>query len=324
MQTVMNFNEVDDEVELIGEEAALCRGSLFSAVCGHSPDLSRKLDQMISGFRADGKNVTAVTVPRSGGGVGGLATNNFFRTPSWNTLRHMDFEGRLTALRDAALREKLVRELKESPHADEIVNQTRNWFPMGTDERPFYTGSPDQSLMAIAASANEHPAETWIRLTLETDGEMLFHHRGFNRNLETLAELITTDWAMPGLGDAGAHVSQMIDSGWSTFVLSHWYRDAGLYSLEEAVRRIAGVPAEVLGLHDRGVLAVGKRADINVIDIDKVAERQPKIVNDFPHGAPRFIQRAVGYQATICNGQVILRDDEHTGARSGQVLKNGA
>lgn len=153
---------------------------------------------------------------------------------------------------------------------------------------------------------------------------MLFHLRGFNTNLDSLAEMISMEWAMPGLGDAGAHVSQMIDSGWTTFVLSHWHRDVGLYSVEEAVRRMAAVPAEVLGLNDRGILAVGKRADINIIDIDNVEERQPQIVNDFPGGAPRFIQRAVGYQATLCNGQVILRDDEHTGTRPGQVLKNPA
>ena len=160
---------------------------------------------------------------------------------------------------------------------------------MGVEDRPRYTGSPDESLNAIAEAAGEHPVETWIRLALESDGKMLFHHRSFNVNLDTLAEMIGTEWAMPGLGDAGAHVSQMIDSGWSTFVLSHWHRDMGLYSLEEAVRRIAGVPAEVLGLNDRGTLAVGKRADINVIDIDTVEERQPHIVNDFPDGAPRFL-----------------------------------
>ena len=135
--------------------------------------------------------------------------------------------------------------------------------------------------------------------------------------------MITTDWAMPGLGDAGAHVSQMIDSGWSTFVLSHWHRDAGVYTVQEAVRRIAAEPARVLGLKDRGTLEVGKRADVNVIDIDGVAERQPYIVNDFPGGAPRFQQQATGYQATVCNGEVILRDDEHTGVCAGEVLRNG-
>ena len=193
---------------------------------------------------------------------------------------------------------------------------------MGDGQRPIYTHKRGESLWDIATVAGEHPAETWLRITLESEGRALFHMRGFNMSLEGLEDLITTDWAMPGLGDAGAHVSQMIDSGWSTFVLSHWHRDKGVYSLSEAVRRMTSEPARVLGLDDRGTLVVGKRADINVIDIDRVAECQPRIVNDFPGGAPRFIQRAVGYKATLCNGQVILRDDEHTGVLAGEVLRN--
>ena len=134
--------------------------------------------------------------------------------------------------------------------------------------------------------------------------------------------MISTDWAMPGLGDAGAHVSQLMDSGWATFVLSYWHREQGLYSLAEAVRRISAVPAGVLGLQDRGYISVGKKADLNVIDIDALEEHQPYIVNDFPGGAPRFQQRATGYVATICNGKLVLRNDEHTGERGGQVLRN--
>ena len=195
---------------------------------------------------------------------------------------------------------------------------------MGVDERPVYTQGRDESVLRMAEAQGVHPAEVWLKLTLETDGKMLFHHRCFNVNLDALAEMISTDWALPGLGDAGAHVSQMIDSGWSTFVLSHWHRDAGLYSLEEAVRRIAGHPAAFLGLHDRGTLATGKKADINVIDISSLEERQPQIVNDFPHGAPRFIQRAMGYKATLCNGAITLLDDEHTGQRGGQMLRSQA
>ncbi|MDP7631082.1 MAG: amidohydrolase family protein, partial [SAR324 cluster bacterium] len=83
------------------------------------------------------------------------------------------------------------------------------------------------------------------------------------------------------------------------------------------------VPASVLGLEDRGTLAVGKRADINVIDMARLEERMPEIVHDFPFGAPRFIQHAAGYKATVCNGQVILRDDQLTEERSGQILRNG-
>lgn len=324
MQTVMNFRDPDKEIDLIGEEASYCRGTLFSAVAGETTETGQRLDEKVMAFRAAGNNVTGVTVPRSGGGVGGLATNNFFHAGAWNKLRKLDFDSRLAALKDDSMRQKLVQDVKDATNAEEITARTRNWYPMGLADRPRYTGSPDESLAAIAEAAGEHPVETWIRLTLESEGKMLFHLRGFNTNLDSLAEMISMEWAMPGLGDAGAHVSQMIDSGWTTFVLSHWHRDVGLYAVEEAVRRMAAVPAEVLGLNDRGTLVVGKRADINIIDIANVEERQPQIVNDFPGGAPRFIQRAVGYQATLCNGQVILRDDEHTGTRSGQVLKNPA
>ena len=90
----------------------------------------------------------------------------------------------------------------------------------------------------------------------------------------------------------------------------------------EAIRRMTSASARVMGLTDRGVLAPGMRADINVFDAGRVAECQPQLVHDFPNGAPRFIQRAVGYKATLVNGQVSLIDGEHTGVRAGQVLRH--
>ena len=317
MQTVSDFREFDEEMELIADEARSSRGALFSSAAEIGIE---RLNEKVMAMRAEGLNVTSVTVPRSGGGVGGLATNNFFRTPAWMELRQFDFDGRLKAIRDADYRQRLIAEVKEQ--GQPVLEGTKRWFWMGDGERPCYTQALDNSLYAMAQAADEHPVETWLRITDETNGKALFHMRGFNVNLDSLEELITTEWAMPGLGDAGAHVSQMIDSGWSTFILSHWHRDSGVYSLEEAVRRISAVPAGVLGLEDRGVLAVGKRADVNVFDISRLEERMPEIVNDFPFGAPRFIQRAAGYKATLCNGDVVLRDDELTGARPGRVLRS--
>ena len=317
MQTVSDFREFDEEMELIADEARSSRGALFSSAAEIGIE---RLNEKVMAMRAEGLNVTSVTVPRSGGGVGGLATNNFFRTPAWMELRQFDFDGRLNAIRDADYRQRLIAEVKEQ--GQPVLEGTKRWFWMGDGERPCYTQALDNSLYAMAQAADEHPVETWLRITDETNGKALFHMRGFNVNLDSLEELITTEWAMPGLGDAGAHVSQMIDSGWSTFILSHWHRDSGVYSLEEAVRRISAVPAGVLGLEDRGVLAVGKRADVNVFDISRLEERMPEIVNDFPFGAPRFIQRAAGYKATLCNGDVVLRDDELTGARPGRVLRS--
>ena len=320
MQTVPNFGKVEDEMDLLAAQGKSSR-VLFSAIGEHR----QVLDEKVSAMRDAGVDITAVTVPRSGGGVGGLSTSNFWRTPHWNELRKMGFEERLAAIADADFRAKLVADVRDNEQLNEqVLKTTKRYYPMGEDARPNYTQPRYESLADIADAAGEHPVETWLRLTLESKGKALFHHRGFNVNLENLELLITTDWALPGLGDAGAHVSQMIDSGWATFVLSHWHRDKGTYSLEEAVRRIAGEPARVLGLKDRGVLAAGRKADVNVIDIDRLEERQPYIVHDFPGGAPRFQQRAQGYRATVCNGRVTLRDDEHTGVCAGQVLRNAA
>ncbi len=317
MQTVSDFREFDEEMELIADEARMSRGALFSSAAEIGIE---RLNEKVMAMRAEGLNVTSVTVPRSGGGVGGLATNNFFRTPAWMELRELDFDGRLNAIRDVDNRQRLISEVKEQ--GQPVLEGTKRWFWMGDTERPCYTQDLDKSLYAMAQAADEHPVETWLRITDESNGRALFHMRGFNVNLDSLEQLITTEWAMPGLGDAGAHVSQMIDSGWSTFILSHWHRDSGVYSLEEAVRRISAVPAGVLGLEDRGVLAVGRRADVNVFDLSQLEERMPEIVHDFPFGAPRFIQRAAGYKATLCNGDFVLRDDELTGARPGRVLRS--
>ena len=323
MQTVSNFGDFEAEMDLIADEARMARGVLFSSALELGYE---RLNERVMAMRAQGLNITSITPPRSGGFVTGLSTKNFFRTPAWNKLRELEFEERLQAIRDPENRQRLLEEAKaqEAEGIEGVFSASilKHGFYMGDAARPCYTRDHSQSLFALAEAAGEHPVETWLRISDETNGKALFHIRLFNKDLDKLPELITSDWAMPGLGDAGAHVSQMIDAGWATFVLSHWHRDVGLYTIEEAVRRISAVPANVLGLDDRGTLAVGKRADINVIDIDRVEERMPEIVYDFPFGAPRFIQHAVGYKATVCNGRVLLLDDELTGERAGRVLRN--
>ena len=231
MQTVSDFREFDEEMALIADEARMARGALFSSAVEIGTD---RLDEKVSAMRAEGLNVTSVTVPRSGGGVGGLSTDNFWRTPSWIELRKHDLAGRLAAIRNPESRAKLIEEVRAQ--GEEGIAGVARWFWMGDSERPCYTQEMQQSLVQMASEAGEHPVETWLRITDESDGKALFHMRGFNVDLSELERLITTDWAMPGLGDAGAHVSQMIDSGWSTFILSHWHRDSGVYSLAEIGR----------------------------------------------------------------------------------------
>lgn len=130
--------------------------------------------------------------------------------------------------------------------------------------------------------------------------------------------------SMLRLGDAGAHVSQIMDADWSTFILAYWVRARGRFSLAEGIRRMTSAPARVLGRADRGRLAEGLRADITVFDPDRVVQLRPEIAHDFPGGAPRYAQRARGYRATLVNGEINLLDDALTGTRAGQVVRQRA
>jgi N-acyl-D-aspartate/D-glutamate deacylase len=175
----------------------------------------------------------------------------------------------------------------------------------------------------LAKQGDEKFVEMFLRLSRETKGKALFNFRLFCPNLDELGDLFKgTAHVLPSLGDAGAHVSQIIDADWATFVLKHWIKEKKVYSLADGIRRITSDPARVMGLKDRGVLAVGKRADVNVFDLDRVTQLQPEIIHKFPGGAPHFTQRARGYKATLVNGQINLMDDELTGARAGMVLRH--
>ena len=193
---------------------------------------------------------------------------------------------------------------------------------MGNGDSPHYTGCADESLAAVSSAAGEHWAETFLRFARESEGKALFTYRMICENIDAVEDAIAHPHAYPNLGDAGAHVSQVMDAGWPSFILSYWIRERGLYSMGDGIRRMTSGPARVMGLHDRGVLAEGMRADVNVFCADEVAECQPEIVEDFPGGAPRFIQRARGYKATLVNGQISVLDGEHTGARAGNVLRH--
>ena len=263
-------------------------------------------------------DLTAITQVRGSGFMFGLQSALPVQGETWDAVRKMKLPERLAAIRKPETRAKLVSEGKATKNRFPLSNV----FYLGNGETPNYTTPADENLEAQAAAAGEHWVETFLRLADESDGRALFNLRMFNQSLKELGDLFKSDHIFPSLGDAGAHVSQIMDAGWPSFVLSHWVRDAGLYSLEEGVRRLTAGPARVLGLADRGQLKPGMKADVNVLDPARVAERQPELVHDFPGGAPRYIQKSLGYKTTIVNGAVTLEDGEHTGQRAGQVLRH--
>ena len=322
MQNVLDFQQFDFSTQLL-RDMAKTTGSRVLFSYGVSPDASSGkaaaafLDRLCEG----GLDITAISQPRGSGFVFGLQSLLPARGDTWREIRRLPLEGRLAAIRNAETSQKLVEEAKK-PEATQLPIHQVFW--MGSGETPEYTAPAEKNLQAMADGAGEHWSETFLRLSRESDGKALFTFRMFNQSLDALADLFQSERAFPSLGDAGAHVSQIMDAGWASFVLSYWVRERGLYSMGEAVRRLTSAPARVIGLQDRGILAPGMRADVNVLDPDTVAECQPELVHDFPGGAPRYIQRSKGYKATIVNGQVSVQNGEHTGARAGRVLRHGA
>lgn len=296
---------------------------LFSYNVG--PDASR-VAQRRSDLEAlcAGRDMTGLSLVRSSGLIFGLQTSLPIATrgEAWKALRAMPFEQRWATVQDEAKRAVLIQEAKELGFPNILGASIERVFYLGDGPVPDYAAGSECQLLAMAASRGEHWIETFMRMTLQTQGRQLFTLRMFNHDMDALAHLISSPNCLPGLGDAGAHVSQVMDSGWATFILTHWARTKGLYSLPEAVRRITSAPAAVIGLQDRGRIAPGLRADINLIDYERLSELHPQVVSDLPGGAIRYVQRARGYKATLVNGQVNVLDGEFTGARVGQVLRH--
>ena len=272
-----------------------------------------------------GRDMTAITQVRASGMIYGLQAGLPVRGAAWSRLRRLpSLAERVAALGDADFHAQLIGEAKANGFKQNLGTPVEKVFYLGDGPTPAYTAGEEMNLVAMAQVRGEHWAETFLRLGRETRGKALFTLRMFNSDLEALAHMFKSDRCFPSLGDAGAHVTQVMDAGWATFILAYWVRETGFFSLEQAVRRMTAVPARIMGLPDRGTLEVGKRADINVFDANSVSERQPELVHDFPGGAARFIQRATGYKATIVNGAVNVLDGEHTGERAGSVLRHAA
>ena len=320
MQNVLDFSKFEETTELIQALARTSGGRvLFSFGSAPDPGSGRDGANYLAHLNQGGLDISAVTQPRGSGFIFGLQGLLPVGGRSWGELRRMDFEARWSAIHDPQFCERLIA---DATREDVRAAPPQQVFWMGDDSKPRYTSPEELSLAEMAARAGEHFAETFLRMARESKGKGWFTFRMFNQSIDALRDLLQSPHVFPILGDAGAHVSQIMDAGWASFVLSHWVREEGLFSLEEAIRRMTSAPARILGLKDRGVLKEGMRADLNVLDPARVAERQPEMVHDFPGGAPRFIQRSDGYRATIINGQISVEHGEHTGLRAGKVLRH--
>jgi N-acyl-D-aspartate/D-glutamate deacylase len=268
---------------------------------------------------AAGRRISTLGHTRPSGAWYGLAQLTGFRTPAWRELMALPtIADRAAALQDPATRARLVAEAKEKGFG---WGTPEMLHPTGTGELPEWDLERQQSLAQIAAVEGRDPIEVYVDRLAESEGREFFNLWAFGGFLENQWRYLTMEHCIPMLGDAGAHVGFFTDADSTTFLLAQLTRDRGVFTLPDAVHRITGKAAALLGLEQRGEIRDGWHADLNVIDYDALATCHPQYLNDFPHNGGRFVVTARGYDATIVGGRVVVEHGVHTGERPGRVIR---
>jgi N-acyl-D-aspartate/D-glutamate deacylase len=291
------------------------------------PDQWKKMLDLAGEAYDEGVPIRPQVAGRPLGLLLGLQTfHPLHRRPSFEPLLELPLDEKVAAMRDPDLRAQI---LSESPAADDRMA----FIGMGLDrifrlgEPPDYEPAPDQSLAAMAERDGIDPSEYLYDLLLENDGRELLLRPllGYsNFTQDPIREMVLHPATALGLGDGGAHVGAICDASIETYMLTHWARDRSRgeqLPLELVVQKMTSDTASLYGLNDRGVLAPGKKGDVNVIDHANLTLHRPEMVYDLPGGARRLLQHATGYDATIVSGEVVMRNGEDTGARPGALLR---
>jgi N-acyl-D-aspartate/D-glutamate deacylase len=246
----------------------------------------------------------------------------FDKLPVWRDIRKLPLKEQEAKLRDPEIRRQLVAAVYNTPRESgrEVGPEPRkaNFKWLWALEGPT---PPHRSVAEIADAQNKDPVEVFIDLSLEKNLKFFFLQPLVNENEEYALEMIKHPRAVVTFSDSGAHVSQIMDSSLQTHLLSYWVRQKQAVKLEEAVRMLSFVPASQWGLTGRGLLREGWNADVVVFNPDTIAPMMPELDYDLPAGARRLKQKATGIMATVVNGEVVLRNNEHTGALPGQLLR---
>ncbi|MBT5333623.1 amidohydrolase family protein [Pseudomonadales bacterium] len=295
---------------------------LFSGGTGPQGDGGvERWNQFFEEQNEGGKRLASLCHTRPSGAFFGLAQLSPFTKSSsaWKDLMALPtIADRVEAMRHEATRTTLIA---EGIAAGDMQKLAHMLHPFGTNETPDLDFNRRASLAQLAEESGKDPVEIYVDRLLASEGREFFNYWMFGGHLENQWKYMQLPHVVPMLGDAGAHVGFFTDTDSPTVLLSELTREQGVYTLPEAIHRITGKSAEIIGLKQRGELKEGWHADINVIDYANLSTCHPEYVNDFPHGGGRFIVKGKGYAATIVAGEVIIADGQHTGNRPGQVIR---
>jgi N-acyl-D-aspartate/D-glutamate deacylase len=255
-----------------------------------------------------------------------LTSNPFVNTPSYKKLAHLQLPDRIVELRKPKVRAQILADDPDEALLP-LTAMTRQYDVMfELSDPPCYEPAPGNSIADRAEREGRPAAEVAYDLLLENEGKGMLYVAFGNWPTDSLDHMFAffdDPHSVMGLGDGGAHYGLICDSSYPTFVLSHWARDrkGRQLTIQQAVRAMTSHPAGIIGLNDRGRIAPGYKADINVIDFEGLTLHAPEIVDDLPGGGRRLDQKASGYRYMLVSGAVVARDDQPTGILPGTLIR---
>lgn len=313
----------DTELEMFEQAAELGCQVIFSGGAGPKGDGGVSRWAEFFERQADkGHQITSICHTRPSGSFFGLAQLSPFtkKSDAWRELMALpNLEARVDVLRDDQRRAELIRDGQRIGTLDRMADMLH---PFGVSHRPNLDFEQQASLAQLAQAAGTDVVTTYVERLLASEGREFFNLWMFGGALENQWQFMQLPNVVPMLGDAGAHVGLFTDTDSPTVLLSELALKQNVYSLPAAVHKITQQSADLIGLKDRGVLAEGYYADLNVIDFDRLQTCHPYYVNDFPHGGGRFVVESEGYDVTMVAGQVVVENCRHTGTRPGRVLRD--
>jgi N-acyl-D-aspartate/D-glutamate deacylase len=332
IEFISDFNTPDPESEFEMIDRLLrASGRPFSVSLAQrhtKPESWRRLLGLVEGLANRGHAAKAQVAPRPIGVLQGLQASRipFSMCAAYKAIAKKSVAERVAIMRDPSFRATLLEESRAPLRSDMAARLTDydRMFPLG--DPPDYEPAQETSLGAQARREGRDPREVIYDFLVENEGRNFIFSPFANfahYNLDCCREMMQSPHTLIGLGDGGAHVGIISDGSFPTTLLAHWGRDRAHGRLDVAwlVKRQTRDNARAVGLADRGVIAPGYKADLNVIDFDKLGVEAPVMKWDLPAGGKRLLQKARGYRATIVSGAVTYRDGEATGALPGRLVR---
>ena len=332
LQGISDFYDFDSEFDIfktMSEES----GRPISITVEQQDARPEWWEQLLDGIeeaQSEGINMYGQVPPRATGILMGLtATLNPFRFhPAYMEIAELPLDERVQVMKTDEFREKLLNQegVSINPLVDEIVTSYGKMFKLG--EPANYEPDPKDSFKSLALSSNMTAEEIAYEAMLEKEGRALIYHPLFNYqtgDLSLVEKMLKHPYTISGLGDAGAHCGAISDASFPTTLVQHWSRDrsrGGKLPLEQVIKMQTSETANLLGIKDRGVIEEGYKADINIIDYERLTLHEPEIINDLPAGGRRLVQKASGYDYTIVSGEIAFIKGEATGALNGRLIRN--